>query len=491
MGQLGLAAVNSTSAQLRQRAVSGIGWSGAARLVSQAMNFAITVILARLLTPEDFGLIGMIVVFLGFASLFGEFGFGAALVQRKRLEQRHLSSIFWMNLGVSFVLAWIVAALSPLLSWLYSEPRLTPIALIIALSLFLGSIEVVPRAVLERSMEFRRLALVETTSVLISGGLAIGLALAGFGVWSLVWQLLSLTTARAIGVALASNWNPRFRFDWSAVRELIGFSGNLVGFRAFNYWVRNADNLLIGKFLGSEALGIYSRAYGVMLLPVRDVASVLDRVLFSALSRLQDDRGRVKSIYLRAIGGVALITVPVMVSLLVVSENFVLALFGPRWEAMVPILQILCAVGLIQPLNATTGWIYASLGRTDWQFRWGVAAGLTTLIAFGIGVQWGVAGVAIAYLIRVYGLVYFNFEIPGKLIGMRFSEVAHAVAGVFVCAGAMGAAIWALGQALPASWPPWAQLATQLTLGASTPMPMYTGRSPSSAAIVSRHWPPT
>ena len=238
------------------------------------------------------------------------------------------------------------------------------------------------------------------SATVISGVVAITAALMGLGVWSLVVQALTLSSTRAVLLWIASDWRPRWILDRRAIRDLWGFSSNLAGFNALNYWVRNADNFLVGKFVGPAGLGIYGRAYNLMLMPLAQISWVLSRVMFPVLSRMQSDTARVKQGYLRAIGVIGLVTFPIVTGLFAVAEPFVLTVFGPRWESMVPIVQILCLAGLSQSVGTTTGWIYQSQGRTDWMFRWGLASSAVTLVAFGIGILWGVTGVATAYAVR-------------------------------------------------------------------------------------------
>ena len=188
--------------------------------------------------------------------------------------------------------------------------------------------------------------------------------------------------------------------------------------------------------------------------------------MFPALSRIQSDKARVKRIYLRSISSIALLTFPLMLGLLVVADSFVLTLYGPKWAAVIPVLQVLCIVGLVQSIVSTTGWIYTSQGHTDWQLWWTIGAGALTFAAFMIGVQWGVIGVAVAYAIRVYSTLYFALAIPGRLIDITFFEVVRAVAGIFGCAASMALLVWAVGWLLPADWPPWAYLAVQVLVGA-------------------------
>jgi O-antigen/teichoic acid export membrane protein len=450
---------------LKQQTVTGVIWSAGARAGSQVLHFAVTVILARLLIPEDFGLVAMIAVFTGFVSLFVDFGLAAALIQRRTLTEAHRSSAFWMNVTAGVVLAALTAALAPALAAFYGEPRLAALTVVLSINFVIGSVAIVQSALLQRAMDFRRLAVVEISSILIGGAAAVGAATAGYGVWSLIVLLLAGTSIRAALLWTLSDWRPHLILDRDAARELWRFSGNLAGYWAVNYWSRNADNFLIGKFVGASGLGIYSRAYSLMLMPLQQISQVTARVMLPALSRIQEDRPRVKRAYLRAVGIIALLSCPVMAGLFVVAEPFVLTLYGPRWRDVVPVLQILCIAGLMQPVGTTVGWIYTSQGRTDWLFRWGLIQSALTVLAFGIGIMWGVHGVALAYAIRTYVLLYPSFAIPGRLIDMRVREVFMAVRGPLSSALAMAGLVWAVGAVLPADWPPGAVLLVQFGTG--------------------------
>ena len=451
---------------LKDQAVLGIEWTAGAKVAKLILQFIISVVLARLLTPKDFGLIGMIVVFTGFAALFSEMGFGTALIQRKVIEERHLSSIFWLNIVVGLILTCIFFAAAPLVSKLYSEPRLKTLTMLVSINFFLSSFKVVQFSILSRSMDFRKLAIIETITMFIAGFFAITLALFGYGVWSLAWQMIVTTIIGVILFWLSTEWKPRFQFDKNAVKELLGFSGNLLGFNVFNYWARNLDNLLVGKFISSTGLGIYSRAYGLMLMPLSQISATLGRVLFPSLSRTQDDKALTKRIYLKTVGAIALITLPMMTGLFVVADSFVLALLGPKWVSVVPVLRILCLVGIMQSLATTVGWIYSSQGRTDLMFRWGMVAGTIGIISFIIGIWIGsVVAVAYCYAIANILLLYPNFAIPGKLINMTFSEVLRSVSAKLGCALLMSTGVYLLAIILPSEWPHWSRLMILVPFG--------------------------
>jgi PST family polysaccharide transporter len=445
--------------------MGGVAWSGGTRAVRVVLQLATSVVLARLLTPEEFGLIAMITVLTNFVGVFSEFGLAAALIQRSDLREGHRSSTFWLTLAVGVLLGAGVYAAAPWISAFYDEDRLVPLTHFIAVSFLVASLRVVQAALLNREMRFRAIGSIEIAATLVGGGVGIAMALAGYGVWSLVAQLLAIGVAEAVGFWVASGWRPRLQFDTAAVRELMPYSLNFMGFSVVNYWVRNADNLLIGRFVGSVGLGIYDRAYRTMLLPLTHGSGLMSRVMFPALSRIQTDRGAVKRLYVRAIRSISLVTFPLMIGLLVAADVFVATLFGPKWAEVVPVLRVLCLVGLLQSVSSTTGWLYQSQGKTDVLLRWGLFSGAVTVVAFGIGVHWGFMGVAVAYVIRTVLLTPLSFAIPGRFVGLRLGEVTSALAGTLACASAMGAAIALARTALPTGFPVQASLALQIVGG--------------------------
>ncbi len=451
---------------LRNRTLSGLGWSGAAQVARQLVQFIISVILARLLSPEDFGLIGMIIVFTGFAGVFSELGLGAALIQKLDLDERHLNSVFWVNIGTGIILTGTVVGTAPLIASFYDEPALRSLTILIALNFIIGSFNVVQNALLNKNMDFRRLAQLEITAASLASIIGITMALTGFGVWSLVWQSLMLTTVSAVMMWWVSAWRPTFSFETGALKELLGFSSNLLGFNILNYWMRNLDNVLIGKFIGSSALGIYTRAYSLMLLPISQISGVVSRVMFPVLSTIQHDIERVKRVYLRSTRSIALVTFPLMIGLLVVAKPFIMTVYGDKWRDVIPILQIFCLVGMTQSIGTTVGWIYTSQGRTDIMLKWGIFSGIVRGIAFIVGLKWGVIGVALAYALSGYLILWYpGWAIPGRLINLRFTEMLKNLSGPFYCALAMGALICSLGFILPIGWPHWVCLVLLVAFG--------------------------
>lgn len=454
---------------LRQQTISAVSWTASARVANQIGQAILSVVLIRLLTPEDFGIVAMVVVFTGFATLLSNFGLGAALVQKQDLTPAHIDTVFWLNLGVGGLLTALFIAAAPWIAAFYDTPILKDVVRVSSLIFVLGAPGAVPRALLQKRMAFDELTKIEVVVLLLSGSTAIGLAFAGWGVWSLVAQGLIYQTTTSALLLVRVTWHPRWAFSFAAVRDLFQFSASLTGFNVVNYWAREADNLLIGKFIGTVGLGLYSRAYWLMLLPIRQISSVISQVMFSALSSIQEDRARVKRIYLQATSLLAFITFPLLLGLFAVAEPFVLAVFGAAWTGVIPLIQILCFAGLIQSLCNPTGWIYQSQGRTDWMMYWGLFSSSVLITGIAIGIWMGtLETVAYAYLAANVLILYPCIAIPGRLIDMSAREVGGEVIGPFACALMMVAVVKGCDLLIPAHWMPLSRLAVLVAVGACT-----------------------
>jgi len=451
--------------EFRHRTINGIAWSVVSRVGRLALTFVIGVILARLLSPREFGLIAMVTVITSFASIFAELGFSAALVQKQDVTQVHLSSVFWLNLGAGLLLTLIFMAGAPLIAYFYKEPMLAPLTMLISTNFFISSLNIVQNTLLSKSLDFRTLSIVEITALLISGAVAIAMAATGYGVWSLAVQSVILSVVTAIMLWVQGKWRPNFLFRWTAVQDLLGFSLSLFGTKVLNYWVRNIDYLLIGRFLGTNPLGIYNKAYEVMLFPLTSVSRVLSRVMFPSFSIIQEDKSRVASLYLQMTRTIALVTFPMMLGLFVTVESFVLVIFGPQWAGMIPILRVLSLVGMTQSIGTLNGNLYLSQGRADLQFKVGLVLKTNAILGIVIGLQWGILGVAIGYAIASLINSYPSFYFAGRLVGLTYWQLLRNLSGVFGCAVVMAALVWAAGLLLPDAWPLWAQFTLQVLFG--------------------------
>ena len=287
----------------------------------------------------------------------------------------------------------------------------------------------------------------------------------GFGVWSLAVHSVIGSIATVLFLWNLSNWRPDFTFSWGAVKDLLGFSTNLLGTQILNYWVRNIDNLLIGRFLGTSALGLYSRAYSIMLYPLVNVSRVISRVMFPALSIIRDEKDRVKNLYLRMTRVIAMITFPLMAGLFVTAEPLVLTLLGDRWTDIIPLLKIFTVLGALQSIGTLNGNLYLSQGRADLQFRVSLFLKANVIFAIVIGLRWGIIGVATCYAMASVINSYPAFYFAGRLVNITYFERWKHLFSALSCSAAMAVIVWTVGTLLPTYWPHWLYLTVQVPFG--------------------------
>lgn len=387
-------------------AARGVMWTGAGQVVRQIVQIVSSIVLARLLAPQEFGLLGMALFFVGFAQLLADFGLGAAIVHHQHDNPEVLASCFWFSVLVSGALAFVVALLAKPIAIFYGEPIIAGIVLVLSVNLLITGAQAVPQASLQRDMRFGELAKAQVLGGVCGASTAVIMAALGGGVWSLVMQPLVGSCVTFMLLLYYSRWIPSLRLKKAEFGPLMLFSGHVLGSNLLSYFTRNSDQVLIGRFLGQQPLGLYSLAYQLMLYPLQHVSSVIVRVLFPTLSQIKGDPERFSSAYLRAIGVIAFLTFPMMMGLFSVAEDFILVVFGEKWSAMLPILQIFTWVGLFQSIGTTVGTIYLASGRTDLMLK--VVGGLApvVVIAVIIGLPWGVNGVAIAYALASASIFY-------------------------------------------------------------------------------------
>ena len=445
-------------ASLKDRTILGLQWSMIAQLSRQAWRLVCTAVLSRLLSPAEYGLLSMALIFICFADLFSNLGFGQALVQRQGLEQRHINTVFGLQIALNILLTLLMCALSPLIGRFYHAPRLVGIICVLATNYIVLAFRAVPSMLLTRAMNFKGLALRDMAADVVAGIAAIVMAVSGWGIWSLVGQMLLGSLASTVLVWPMLHEKPRPVLNAPALRELWGFSSGLFGSTVITYWARNADSLLIGKFLGQTELGLYGRAYSLMMLPLTQVSYVVNQVMFPALSQIQHDHEKVRRVYLKALRMLAFITFPMMTGLFVTAEPFIRVLCGKQWLPAIPVFKILCGVGLLQSVGTTVGWIFTSQGRTDLLFRLTIMNTVVVVGAFLVGLRWGITGVAGAYALANVLLWYPQWHIMGRIIELRVSTIVKNVMAVFSAALLMAILVWGVDRSLTAHWAAWSRL---------------------------------
>jgi O-antigen/teichoic acid export membrane protein len=448
-------------------ATRGVLWAGVSQAGKVGLQLLALALLSRLLPPADFGVIAMATVVTAFAFMLRDMGTAAAVIQRAELNTQLLNTVFWFNFAIGCVLALVVVVFAVPAAAAFREPRLAGVLLALAISFPIASSGTVHQALLERQVAFKTIARIEIGSALVALAAAVAAAWYGLGVYALVINVVVTAVLTTVQLWLASPFMPKLRFSRSEFKSLWGFSGNLFGSQLLNYFARNVDSMLIGRFLGAIDLGWYSMAYKIMLFPIYNLASVVARATFPVLSRSrQVDPAQVAALYLRSTAAIVLVTSPLMAGLWVLREPFVEVALGAKWLPVADALAWLSPVGVMQSVMTTVGVIYMTTGRTDVMFRFGIVSLVVTVAGMVIGLQWGYVGVAACYSISNALLFVPGFMVALKQIDLRFIDLVRAIWRQLVAALAMGAVLWALRQSLNGQLDAITQLALLIPVGA-------------------------
>jgi PST family polysaccharide transporter len=414
---------------------------GVVTIVSHGLKFALsivaTAVLARLLTPHDYGLIGMVAVFTGFVAMFKDLGLSLATVQRPEITDEQISTLFWVNVTISAAITVLMVVLAPLIGWFYSEPRLVLITIVTATGFLFGGLAVQHEALLKRQMRFYALSVIAFASMMIGYIVGIILAWRGASYWSLVFSQLALLASNTLGVWFTCRWRPGRPRRNSGVRSMLSFGGNIMGYSLINYISKNCDNLVVGRAFGPQLLGLYAKAVQLLTLPTDQINEPISTVTIPALSRLADSPERYRQAYLRIMEKVILVTMPAVMLMLATADWLVLIILGPQWVESASIFVYLGIAGLFQPVFATGGWLLVSQGRVRDMLRWSLINAPISVLSILAGVPWGVTGVAASFSIgRVFVALPLLFWFVGRTGPVRMSDFYRLLApftGASVC----------------------------------------------------------
>jgi PST family polysaccharide transporter len=435
-------------------AVRGAFWLASDQLGSRVIDMVFAIVLARLLFPEAFGLFALAATSTAFFRLYANMGLGAAVIQRRQIDQEYLSTAFWANMASGVVLCTLIAATAGLLGTLLREPRVGILVLVLSSRFVIAAGAATQMALFSRKMDFRALALRSMLATTAGGLTGVGLALAGLGVWSLVGQEVSRVAINTALLYRATGWRPTAYFSWAKFRDLWSFGGPVLLSRLFSYLVRHSDNLLVGRYLGATALGYYAFGFTLFAAPLNDVGAIVHRVMFSALSRLQGDDDRFRRGFLLATRYITMLMMPAMIGLAVVAPLLVGVVFGEKWLPSSPVVSILALGGFLSMLTALGPSGLQASGRPDLHLRRAVYGLLVYLPAFATGLRWGIVGVAAGYLVGTALLAPVGFRYMMEATGVDLTGLWDAVAPAVVGSGAMAAVVSAARWALAAAGTP-------------------------------------
>lgn len=441
----GTSPLEDGAGDLARAATRGVFWSGTSQVVTQAIGFSVNIVIARLLYPEDFGILGMAAMFIELVSLVGDLGLSAAIIQRKQVTQLQLSTCFWINLLIGAGLVAASFLFAPFIARFFERDIVGPVVFVSSFGFLIRSAGSVHRAILTRQLEFKKLAIPEIATIVTYGVIVVPMALIGMSFWSVVIANLISAMVTTVLFWVYCSWRPGRQFDWSSFRELMAFGVNVFGEQVLGYVNLNIDYLLIGKLLGAASLGIYTLAFNLMTFPLRKIAQMVTRVTFPAFSRVQSDDALLRVGYLKTVRYISLVTFPVLTGLGIVAPDFIRLVYGSKWTAAILPLQIMCIDGLIRTVGTTVGSVLYAKGRADIGFRWKILTVLVIPPFILAGMSYGIVGVSIAVACATLLLAPIIQLITNRLIGLRMASFGHALTPAFV--GSLIMAGWLVGLA--------------------------------------------
>lgn len=373
------------SKDLRKNSVRGASYMSMARVGGLVLRLGSTGVLARMISQDDFGLIGMTAVFTNFLAIFMDVGLSQATIQRAEINHRQISTLFWINVALSVLISAVFAGSAHLIAMFYKTPLLVTIIPVLALSFLFGGLGLQHAALLTRNMRYKLLATAELGSSLAGVVVAVVMAKMGMGYWALVGLALAPAIVKSLILWVALRWVPSLPSRGTGVRSMLKFGGDVLGFNIVNYFSRQTGGLLIGRYCGTAAIGLYDRAYSLLLMPIGQINGPLGAVSIPALSRLQNEPDRFGRYYLNAILLICSLSIPVIAGMTLFADQVVLLWLGKKWLATAEIFRLLAVAALIGGISNPAGWLLIALGDTKRYRTMGVVNSLIIVVAFILG----------------------------------------------------------------------------------------------------------
>ncbi len=452
---------------LAKRTLKGIGWYGSAHIINKGVDFLSILILARLLQPADFGVVGIVVSISTIFQMITELGMSTAIIQNAEIDAADLSTAFWVNLLVSLPLFFLIWIASPWLAVFYKAPVLAPLMTLYAITIPLAALAAVQRAVLVRQIYFRKVSLIDSLATVGRGVTSVSLALLGWEVWSLVWGYLTARLLMTLALWFSSRWKPSWQFSRSSLKKLFGFGLWVLLTRMTTSFGHQADVLVAGRFLSSAGLGYYTYGLKLANLLPQELNQVISSVLLPAMSRVQSEMGKIRQAYSQALQALSSINVPMMVGMALTAPTWVPFLLGERWINLTPVFQILCVVGLMNGLGGSLlVAVLLALGKVQTTFWLALFQVLVVIPLVFLGSRGGATGVAVcvASFYVIYRLVY-QIQI-NRLIGMSFVQYLRIIQPSFAALLPMIFMVFIVQRLLASSsTAAWLSLVIQVTTG--------------------------
>jgi len=449
----------------KKRIISAFAWRGATKFLVQTVGWASTIFVARILLPSDYGLVAVSGLFIGFLGSVAGLGLADGLINKQETTQEEEDGVFYLSLVAGFLMFLVVFLLAPFIANFFEMPLLVNVMRVSALVLVFSGLQVVPYAIAMRKMDFRYRSLVEMGGSLIAALTAVALAMSGFGVWSLVLSVVLMRLFIALAYLPQLDRIPRRRLSYRKIKTVVDFGTTLMVSRLMFFFYSHADVFIVGKLLGQKLVGYYSMAFQLAMIPLEKIGATFNEIAFPALSRVGKDRTSSKTLYLELHRYLLIVSYPILLGIVLVAEDAVIVLLTDKWAPTVPLLQLLCIGNLLRISGMLMPAILAGLGKAGLTLRYNIASMIVLPTAFLIGVQFGLVGVACAWLVA-YPPLYLLLMFYGfRELQLRLSEFAQSAKSALVGSGLMVAAVMALKAYTVDMWTPGRLLMTVIVGG--------------------------
>ncbi|MDM0524866.1 lipopolysaccharide biosynthesis protein [Clostridium perfringens] len=436
---------------LKSKSLSGIFWTFSETVLNQGIQFLIQIFLARLLLPEEFGLIGMITVFIAVSNSIIDSGFTNALIREKNPTQEDYSTVFYFNLLTSVILYIILYILSPQISLFFNQPKLLNILRILAITLIINSFSIIQRTILTKKINFKVQMNINIVSSLVSGIIAVVLAFKGFGVWSLVFRTIIMQTMQSILLCIFNNWKPSLVFSIKSFNKLFSFGWKLLVSGLIDTLYNNLYYLIIGKIYSPVDLGYYTNAQKLRDVAATSISTSVQKVTYPVLSEIQDDKDELINAYRKIIKNSVYITFPIMIGLSSVARPLIMLLFGDNWISSIEYFQILCIAGMLYPLHAINLNILQVKGRSDLYLRLEIIKKVISLILIFIAIFSRLGVIALIWIMVVNSIISFfiNSYYSKDIIGYSTIEQIRDILPILFMTIIMGIVTLLFGKIIP------------------------------------------
>lgn len=437
---------------LKDKTVKGVIWSAVDRFSAQGIQFVFSILIARLLLPEDYGVIAMLNIFLAVSQTFIDSGFGTALIRKIDRTETDFSTVFYFNIVVAAVFYLILFFSAPAIAKFYETPLLESVTKVVALNLIIGSLSGIHNAKLSIDIDFKSRAKISILTTLLTGAVGLWMAYAGYGVWALVVQNLCSSVLRTVMLWIVVKWRPKLIFSWKSFIELFSFGSKLLASALISTIYENVYTLVIGKFFNPSTLGIYSRASSLAQFPSSNITSVLQTVTFPVLSSIQNDEELLTNAYKRFLCLSAFVIFPLMIGLALVADPFIRIVLTDKWEDSIYLLQIICFALMWYPIHAINLNILQVKGRSDFFLKLEIIKRVQGIIILCVTVPFGIVVMCYGQVVSSLLSLIWNTHYTKRLIGYGYFDQMRDLMPILTHSLIMGLIVWLMVHFMPTLW---------------------------------------